>query len=69
MVSTPFVPDPKYFGKDPDGIWGLEIAEKAGFSFGDADTLLIPLVVSGLTADTLAVMPSISMEKPKCEPL
>ena len=48
MASTPFVPDPKYFGKDPGGICGLEMAEKAaGFSFGDADTVLIPFVVSG----------------------
>ena len=47
MVPAPFVPDPKYFGKDPDGICGLEMAEKAGFSFGDSEAVLIPLVVSG----------------------
>jgi hypothetical protein len=47
MAPGPFVPVPKFFGKELDGMCGLEMAEKAGFSFGDAAKALIPLVVPG----------------------
>jgi hypothetical protein len=46
MAPTSFVVDPSFFA-DPDGICGLEMAKSAGFSFGSAETELIPLVVSG----------------------
>jgi hypothetical protein len=48
MIKAPlFVSDSKFFGKEPDGMCGLERAKKAGFSFGDPAKVLIPLVVSG----------------------